>query len=131
VTGAELILAALAAGADQGATGSSSYAVREAYVALRAALRQRLASNKAVERQAIEIIDSERINPESLRTKLATALDVAGASRDEYLLAAAQQVLQLVASSDTSPFGHTVRGAKGVQVGDHNTQSNVSFVSDQ
>jgi hypothetical protein len=97
VTGAEVILAALAAGGGDVAKA----AVMDAYTGLRDLLKRRVGS------QALDA------GPETLRGELISS----GADRDERILAAAQQVLAISRNV-------YLQEGKGVQVGDHNTQHN-------
>jgi hypothetical protein len=51
----------------------------------------------------------------------------AGADGDRDLIAAAQALLELLGEAEERPGKYTVdvRGAQGVQIGDHNRQDNV------
>jgi hypothetical protein len=57
---------------------------------------------------------------------LAAELSAAGARADADLVAAAQALMSLVdgAGSRSGKYAVTVRDSQGVQVGDHNTQTN-------
>lgn len=89
MTGVELIMAALAAGASAGVTNATSGAIADAYAGLKALLSRR---------------------PD----------DLAESARDDDVLAAARHLMTLV---DTR-YHVDLREARGVQVGDHNTQVN-------
>jgi len=104
MTGAELIVAALAAGASAGLTDTVSSAVKDAYTDLRAALRQRLTNH-------------------GRPVEAATAAEIAasGADRDEEVLSAARRLLAAVDQPRID-----LREAKGVRVGDHDTRHNAS-----
>jgi hypothetical protein len=101
MSGVEVILAALAAGAGAGSGDVAKAAMMDAYFSLRDAVKRKL------EGRSIDM------PPDVLEGELVEA----GADRDEQVLAAAQRVLDLKAQYD-------LRGAKGVQIGDHNTQHN-------
>jgi hypothetical protein len=98
VTGVEVILAALAAGAGAGSGDVAKEAMMDAYTGLRALLSRRLGGREGGPVSAEELI-------------------AAGADRDEQVLASARQVLALSRNV-------YVQDAKGVQIGDHNTQHN-------
>lgn len=109
MTGVELVAAALAAGASAGLTDSVSAAVNDAYSALRAAMARRL----GVSGQSLEAVETA---PGVWSTD---AVAASGVADDEDVLAAAREVLRLSGQPVID-----LRDAKGVQVGDHNTQHN-------
>ncbi|GLY25069.1 hypothetical protein [Micromonospora sp. NBRC 101691] len=111
MTGVELIVAALAAGAGAG----TSAAAVDAYVGLRDALRRRLAG-----RGQAEQILHEDAGSTVWEQRIAIELADSGADRDELVLAAANRLLDLVDPDRSRTGGHTVslHGARGVQVGD-------------
>jgi hypothetical protein len=118
-----LIVTALAAGAVSGVTDAASSAVRDAYAGLKALVRNRFAG-----RPAGELVLAEHESaPGTWREPLAAQLGLAGADRDAALVAAAQELMRLVdvAGSRAGKYRVDVRGAQGVQVGDHGTQHNI------
>jgi hypothetical protein len=122
VTGVEIIVAALAAGATAGVTNTASSAVQDAYTGLRDALRRRLRGRGRAE----EALDAQETDTGVWQARVGEDLTDSGADRDDDVLAAAQRLLALVDSAGTRAGKYTVdlRDAKGVQVGDHNTQHN-------
>jgi hypothetical protein len=122
VTAVELILAALVAGASAGLTNTTSGAIGDAYAALRSLLAGRLAGLRA----AVEAIDARRPEPGTWQDRLSDELIRSGAAADEEILAAAQRLLRLVDPEGVTAGKYRVdlREARGVQVGDHNTQHN-------
>jgi len=118
-----LIVTALAAGAALGVQDTVSGAVKDAYASLRALVVKRFGGRAAAERVLAQHEDA----PQAWREPLAKELVEAGAGRDRALVAAAQAVMSLVdaAGSRAGKYTVDVRGAQGVQVGDHNTQDNV------
>jgi hypothetical protein len=119
----ELILTALAAGVTSGVTQAASSAVQDAYNALRALVRKRLAG-----RPKAEFVLAEHANaPDTWRAPLAAELAEAGADRDADLVAAAQALMNLLdaAAARAGKYTVDVRDAYGVQVGDRNRQENV------
>lgn len=117
-----LIVTALAAGAGQGITDTASAAVKDAYAALKAHVKRRLGGGPSVE---LVLAEHER-TPETWRVPLMAELAKSGAEGDRDLIAAAQALLDL-AGKAARPGKYTVdvRGAQGVQIGDHNRQDNV------
>ncbi|MFE5199041.1 hypothetical protein ACFQ93_36000 [Streptomyces sp. NPDC056601] len=116
-------MAALAAGASAGITDTASSAVRDAYAGLREAVRRRLAEYG---RDAEGVLEASGVEPGVWQARLAEVLLEAGADRDEELLAAAQQLREQLsaASGRLSKYSVDAPDAKGVQIGDHNTQFN-------
>ncbi|WP_460402985.1 RIP homotypic interaction motif-containing protein [Actinophytocola sediminis] len=112
----ELVVTALTAGAAAGLTATASGAIQDAYAGLRAAVRKRLAAHGE---DAAEVLDAED------QATLGEALAASGADRDEDVLAAARALMaQLEAAGGPTVIVADVREAKGVQLGDHNTQTN-------
>ncbi len=118
-----LIVSALAAGAASGMAEAASSAVKDAHTTLKALVRNRLAG-----RPKAELILSEHVKaPETWQAPLAAELAEAGADQDSELVAAAKALMDLVdkAGARAGKYSVDVRGAYGVQVGDHNRQGNV------
>jgi hypothetical protein len=117
-----MIAAALAAGGTAGVTNTASAAVQDAYTGLRAALRRRLSGRD----QAEQALEAQETAPDVWQARLGADLADSGADRDDAVLAAAQRLLTLVEPAGTRAGKYTVdlREAKGVQVGDGNTQHN-------
>lgn len=97
--------------------------MKDAYASLKALVRRRFAGQAAG-----ELVLAEHENaPETRRAPLAAQLGEVGADRDADLVAAAQELMRLVdaAGSRAGKYTLGVRGAQGVQVGDHGTQHNI------
>ncbi|MET8204284.1 hypothetical protein [Micromonospora taraxaci] len=122
MTGVEMILAALAAGAGAGVSDSAKALVVDAYADLRAVLRQRLAGRN----RAVEALDGVEVASGEWRLELGAALAEANADRDEEVLAAARAILSAAdpGGSGASRYVADLREARGVQLGDHNVQHN-------
>jgi hypothetical protein len=118
-----LILAALLAGVVKGAGQAATSAVQDAYASLRDALKRRLAGKPAAQ-DAIEQYTSD---PEAWKGNLEIHLRQAGADQDRAVLDAASSVMRLAdpAGASAGKYSVNLAGAQGVQVGDHNQQSNV------
>ncbi len=116
MTGVELILAALTAGAAAGAKDTAKTAVGDAYSALKGALH-RLLTGRGQAQQALDAAETE---PGGWQTQLGEGLTASGADQDTEVLAAARTLLE-AADPDGMQVGKyqvKIRGGKGVQVGD-------------
>ena len=118
-----LIVTALAAGAALGVTDTASSAVKDAYAGLKALVGKRFAGRPDAE---LVLAKYEKA-PETWQAPLMAELAEAGADRDPDLVAAAQALMSLVdeAGARAGKYTVDVRGAQGVQIGDHNRQDNV------
>lgn len=117
-----LIVAALAAGAVAGAQNTATDAVKDAYTGLKELVRRRL-SGRESGRVALARHEAD---PQQQVPVLEAELVEVGAGDDAAVVAAAQRVMALVDAAGTRAGRYTVdvRGAQGVQVGDHNVQTN-------
>ncbi|MFL1380792.1 MULTISPECIES: hypothetical protein [unclassified Nocardiopsis] len=118
-----LIVAALTAGAVSGVTDAASSAVKDAYTGLRDLVKKRLGG----EDSAGEIVlKHHEASPETWKAPLAEILKEKKVDNDPDLLRAAQELMSLLDSEGTASNKYKVdlRGAKGVQVGDFNSQTN-------
>jgi hypothetical protein len=122
MTGTEVIVAALAAGAVAGSTEMARSAVTDAYTGFKNLLRGRLVGRDAAQ-QALDAVETE---PGRWRALLGTDLAESGADDDERVLAAARGLLDLTDPEGVraGKYRVDVHDSKGVQVGDHNTQTN-------
>jgi hypothetical protein len=118
-----LIVTALAAGAALGVTDTASAMVKDAYAGLKALAKKRLGGGHGAE---LVLAKHERA-PETWQAPLMAELAETGADHDRDLIAAAQALLDLIgdAAGGAGKYTVDVRGAKGVQIGDHNRQDNV------
>ncbi|MFF9143189.1 hypothetical protein ACF09G_37380 [Streptomyces albogriseolus] len=123
MTGVEVILTALAAGATAGITDTATDAVRQSYDSLRELVRRRLAERGE---EAAQVLDAEEVERDVWQAQLGEHLIAAGADRDEVVLRAAQALLTQLEQQvgPASKYSIDAREAKGVQTGDHNTQTN-------
>ena len=119
MTGLELIVAALAAGASAGVTNTATTAIQDAYTGLKGILRRWLASRA----QAQQALEADEVEPGAWQTRLGDHLTQSGADHNEDILTAARQLLTLTEAAGTR-YQIDLREAKGVQVGDQNTQHN-------
>ncbi|ONI86977.1 hypothetical protein ALI144C_10055 [Actinosynnema sp. ALI-1.44] len=114
---AELVVAALGAGAAAGVSDTASTAVKDAYSGLKSLTR------KALRRDGR---DGERLlaDPTAHRDELVAALTTVDAEPDVDLVAAAKTVLHLTGHIDQrGKYVVDVHDNKGVQVGDGNTMT--------
>ncbi|WP_405496506.1 hypothetical protein [Streptomyces sp. NBC_00096] len=123
MTGVELVVAALAAGTSAGLTDTASSVIRDAYCDLREAVRRRLAARGA---GSAHVLEAAEADPESWQGRLREELTASGADRDEEILAAALSLLRELGTAGPHAPAQVVdaREAKGVQIGDRNTQTN-------
>jgi hypothetical protein len=117
-----LIVAALAAGAGSAVQDGASAAVKGAYARLRDAVRGRLAGRA----DGAVVLARHGNDPQVWEAPLRVELTAAGAGDDAGLVAAARAVMELVdaVGAQAGKYAVTVSGSHGVQVGDHNTQTN-------
>lgn len=123
MTGVELVLAALAAGASAGVTDMASSAIRDAYAGLRESVRRRLTRRGE---SALRVLSASEAEPGVWEARLGEELTSAGVDRDEEVVAAARALLVQLGLLDQDGSGYSVdaREAKGVQVGHQNHQTN-------
>jgi roadblock/LC7 domain-containing protein len=121
-----LIVTALAAGASSGVIEGLAGTVKEnanaAFAKLLKLTRRRFKGNASA-----EVILSEHQNdPAAYEAPLAKKLAGAGAADDTELLAAAMALMELLDQSgaNSGKYNVTIKGSKGVQVGDGNSQFN-------
>jgi hypothetical protein len=123
-----MILGAIAAGATTGALDSLKDEVREkvkvAYEKLRGLITKRFQESGTAGGE-IFLADYEK-NPKAMESALGMKLTEAGADRDAVLVAAAKELDQLVnpQGATSGKYNVTVTNSRGVQIGDHSTQTN-------
>lgn len=117
-----VIMGALAAGALAGAQGTATDAVKDAYATLKDIVHHRLAGRDAGKMALSQHED----RPDQWAPALQAELFEAGIQRDISVVQAAQQLLSLVdpVGGQSGKYSIRMDGAKGVQVGDKNTQHN-------
>jgi hypothetical protein len=118
-----LIVTALAAGAALGVQDTASAVVKDAYASLKALVKRRLGGSPGAE----VVLARHEQAPEIWQAPLMAELAQAGADGDGDLIAAAKALLELAgeAGAGAGKYAVDVRGAQGVQIGDHNRQDNV------
>ncbi|MGV9364990.1 hypothetical protein [Amycolatopsis sp. NPDC003731] len=124
----ELVVAALAAGAAE----KASTAVKDAYTGVKTLAVRILRRVDPVPSGVVEMVEADAVTPVGnergavRRRELTAALTAADAGANEELAAAALKVLELVdpAATHAGDYRVLLHGNKGVQVGDHNTQTN-------
>ena len=121
-----LIVAALAAGASTGALSALQDdvkdAVTSAYAKVRGLVKKRFAGNPGAELTLAEY----ETDPGNWEASLIAKLKQVGASDDADLVTAAEALMQLVnqPGARAGKYNVTFKDAKGVQIGDGNTQVN-------
>ena len=117
-----VIVTALTAGAASALQDGASAVVKDAYAQLKVLVKVRFAG-----RPRGELVLAEyEAAPQTWEAPLAAELSAAGAEGDADLLAAAQALMSLVDEEGTrlGKYLVTVHDSQGVQVGDHNSQTN-------
>jgi hypothetical protein len=117
-----LIVTALAAGVASALQDGASAAVKDAYARLKTLVTKRFAGRAKGEL----VLAEHEAAPQTWEKPLAAELSATGAEGDADLVAAAQALMRLVdeAGSRSGKYVVAVRGSQGVQVGDHNVQTN-------
>lgn len=120
---ASLILDALATGAARGASEAATDAVSVQY----AKLKRLLASWFSGKRSAEVALSEHAADPGIWRAPLEKELVATGASADESIIVAAQDLMALIdqAGAQAGRYQVDARGSHGVQIGDRNRQFNV------
>ena len=118
-----LILTALAAGAALGLQDTASVAVKDGYTALKTLVKRRFGGRADAEL----VLAKHEQDPDIWQAPLRAELAEAGADSDPDLVEAAQALMRLIDQVGVRAGKYTVdvRGAQGVQTGDHNRQDNV------
>ena len=118
-----LIVTALAAGAASALQDGASSAVKDAYASLKALVAKRLGGRPDAEL----VLTRHEKAPETWQAPLMAELADSAADRDLDLVAAARALMSLVDEAGATAGKYTVdvRGAQGVQIGDHTRQDNV------
>lgn len=140
-----LIVAALLAGASAGAKDLTSDVMKDSYAAFKGLLSRRfhsaadaaqedlVRSDSPATKVAIVpdvILEAHESDPETWDRPLRDALSSTGADQDEEILLAAQAVLDAAGVAESlGKYRVDVRGAQGVQVGDHATMTNTFGVN--
>lgn len=122
-----LILTALATGATAGVLhevkGDTQQAAHAAMGRLRELVGQRFRESGTPNSEAILAEFDE--DPDIYQAPLARKLEAADAGNDDALVAAAQEVLELLQQGGPSgKYSVTMSGSEGVQIGDGNAQTN-------
>lgn len=121
-----LIVTALAAGASSGAIEGLASSVKEnakaAFEKLHALVQRRFDGNAGAQM----ILAEHQNDPATYEAPLAKKLTETGAADDSGLLDAAKALLELLDQEGASAgkYNVTIKGSKGVQVGDGNSQVN-------
>lgn len=122
VDSVSLIVGALAAGALAGTKDVAAVAVRDAYDGLKDMIVRRMRDDPAGQ----VALQGYQTEPQVWQAHLVQALQAAGAGDDTSMLEAAARLLALVdpAGAAAGKYALDARHAKGMQVGDQNTQYN-------
>jgi Tetratricopeptide repeat len=118
-----LIATALTVGATSAVPAGVEAALEDAYTALRALVKKLFADRPGGQ----HVLARHEDAPQAAERALAAELYAAGAEGDADLVAAAETVMGLLDQPEgrSGKYAVTVRESQGVQIGDHNVQSNV------
>lgn len=108
----DMIVAALAAGASAGVSGTATEAIKDAYGVLKALLRRRFTGRT----EARAALEAEETEPGVWQTAIGADLQESGAATDDQILAAARELLALADPGKAAAFNitvGTVHGAAG------------------
>jgi hypothetical protein len=100
MSAAEVIMAALAAGAAAGVKDTASVAVRDAYSGLKDLLKRGLGGRK----DALQALEADETKPDVWQARLGDALAASGTADDEEVLAAARRLLALADPDKAKTF---------------------------
>src|SRR5262249_19171788 len=117
-----VIVAALIAGAGVGAKDVASAAVKDTYQALRRLVESRLAPRSDI----AALLDGQDNDGSDRERRLMDVVVDSGVDRDPEVITSAERLLALMDTKrpEESKYSVDLRDAKGVQVGDGNTQNN-------
>ena len=123
-----LIVAALVAGAATGVKDVVGGAVKDAYEGLKGLVSRRLRASNSPAATAVDpdtLLSAHEQRPETWKAPMQEALRAGGAAEDSDLVAAARRLLEMADPEGALAGKYTVdlRGAQGVQVGDHGTMT--------
>ena len=104
-----VIVAALAAGASAGVSGTATQAIKDGYVLLKALIRRRFTGRDT----AREHLAADETEPGVWQERLGEALHDSGADSDEQILAAARELLTLADPGTAARLNITVGTVHG------------------
>ena len=107
----DVIVAALAAGASAGVSGTATEAIKDGYGVLKVLIRRRFAGRE----QARAALEADQVEPGVWQASIGQDLRDSGAADDERILAAARELLALADAGQAVAFNisGTVHGAAG------------------
>jgi RIP homotypic interaction motif len=117
-----LIVTALAAGAAAALQDGAKSAVKTGYAQLRELAKKRFKNSAGGE----YLLHKHEMAPDTWHAPLTAELAEAGAANDDDLITAAQELMKLLdtAGSQAGKYLVSMQTSHGVQIGDHNTQTN-------
>jgi len=118
-----LIVTALAAGMASALQDGTKDAVKVAYARLRDRVRQHFAGDSAAEL----VLTEHGAAPQTWDAPLAAKLVETGAADDSGLVDAARALMIMLdeAGARAGKYDVSINASQGIQVGDHNTQTNI------
>ena len=120
----EIIIAALIAGATAAAKDTAGQAVKDAYKGLKDLIKNKFAEQGKEKDKNLVDDHEEKLDSEAFKALLKEEFAKVGIDKDDKIIEKAQQIMEEEDPEGASTGKYDLRGAKGVQVGNQNTQTN-------
>ena len=115
-----LILAALVAGATAAVKDTAGQAVKDAYKGLKDLMKKKFEGDPVAQ----VLVDAKPEQIKDAEVLLKNSITKAGVEKDDAIIKAAEEIMKKEDPEGASTGKYDLRGAKGVQVGNQNTQTN-------
>ncbi len=115
-----LIVTALVAGATAAAKDTAGKAVKDAYEGLKTLIKRKFDGDSLAQ----AMVDAKPEEIKQAEGLLKGKISDAGVDKDQEILKVAQQIMKEEDPQGASTGKYDLRGAKGIQIGDGNTQTN-------
>ncbi|MBE9059079.1 hypothetical protein [Sphaerospermopsis sp. LEGE 08334] len=115
-----LILAALVAGATAAVKDTAGQAVKDAYKGLKDLMKKKFEGDPVAQ----VLVDAKPEQIKDAEVLLKNSITKAGVDKDDAIIKAAEEIMKKEDPEGASTGKYDLRGAKGVQVGNQNTQTN-------
>jgi hypothetical protein len=116
----EIIIAALIAGATAAAKDTAGQAVKDAYKGLKDLMKEKFKGDLFGQ----AMVDAKPEDIKKAEVLLKDKIIEAGIDKDDKIIEKAQQIMKEEDPEGASTGKYDLRGAKGVQLGNQNTQTN-------
>ncbi len=115
-----LIIAALVAGATAAVKDTAGQAVKDAYKGLKDLMKKKFEGDPVAQ----VLVDAKPEQIKDAEVLLKNSITKAGVEKDDAIIKAAEEIMKKEDPEGASTGKYDLRGAKGVQVGNQNTQTN-------